>query len=348
MEWYGMISNDICLRSRKLKFNELAPLVQPCFSHNVAKSKATTVKKMFELITNYGDDEEKPYDLADATLRNYFNKGKINDLASKVWNRLDRIKFEQAIDSASDDARTSLATSIKGGNYTTKRVDRGTVAHVCADLFIEIISVATGQTAIKNKKSFPKTSKESKIDVRTGQHQSIEYIKDKNVIRVDGVDHPISPELADEGSCMTSELPYKSALYEIYTVKLGKKINDKNMKQEAPRNIISHFDRQQRGFNDAAWYEHSLRDTVADFDNQFSLLKQDAYDGIEETYYNDEYGNNGMKRLREVQDKIITITLDLSNLKNIDNILSNNIKKGLCHLMVNDQMIKSWVDIDED
>lgn len=343
-----MISNDICLRSRKLKFNELAPLIQPCFSHNVAKSKATTVKKMFELITNYGDDEEKPYDLADATLRNYFNKGKINDLASKVWNRLDRIKFEQAIDSASDDARTSLATSIKGGNYTTKRVDRGTVAHVCADLFIEIISVATGQTAIKNKKSFPKTSKESKIDIRTGQHQSIEYIKDKNVIRVDGVDHPISPELADEGSCMTSELPYKSALYEIYTVKLGKKINDKNMKQEAPRNIISHFDRQQRGFNDAAWYEHSLRDTVADFDNQFSLLKQDAYDGIEETYYNDEYGNNGMKRLREVQDKIITITLDLSNLKNIDNILSNNIKKGLCHLMVNDQMIKSWVDIDED
>ncbi len=142
------------------------------------------------------------------------------------------------------------------------------------------------------------------------------------------MDHPISPELADEGTGMTSELPYKSALYEIYTVKLGKKINDQNMKQEAPRNIASHFDRQQRDFNDAAWYEHSLRDTVADFDNQFSLLKKDAYDGIEETYYNDEYGNNGMKRLREVQNKIITITLDLSNLKNIDNILSNNIKKG--------------------
>lgn len=162
------------------------------------------------------------------------------------------------------------------------------------------------------------------------------------------MDHPISPELADGGSSMTSELPYKSALYEIYTVKLGKKINNQNMKQEAPKNIVSHFDRQQRDFNDAAWYEHSLRDTVADFDNQFSLLKQDAYDGIEETYYNDEYGTNGMKRLREVQDKIITITLDLSNLKNIDNILSNNIKKGLCHLMVNDKLIKSWVDINED
>lgn len=162
------------------------------------------------------------------------------------------------------------------------------------------------------------------------------------------MDHPISPELADEGTSMTSELPYKSALYEIYTVKLGKKINDQNMKQEVPRNIVSHFDRQQRDFNDAAWYEHSLRDTVADFDNQFSLLKQDPYDGIEETYYNDEYGNNDMKRLREVQNKIISITLDLSNLKNIDNILSNNIKKELCHLMVNDKLIKSWVDINED
>lgn len=331
-----------------MKFNELAPLVKPCFNHDIAKSKAKTVKKMFELITSYGQNEDKPYDLADVTLRNYFNNGKIDDLASKVWNRLDRIGFEQAIEDASDDARTTLATSIKNGRYTTKRVDRGTVAHVCTNLFIEIIGEAAGQIAIKNKKSFPKTSRESKIDIRTGQHQSIEYIKDKNVIRVDGVDHPISPELADEGSSMTSELPYKSALYEIYTVKLGKKINDQNMKQEVPRNIVSHFDRQQRDFNDAAWYEHSLRDTVADFDNQFSLLKQDAYDGIEETYYNDEYGNNGMKRLREVQDKIITITLDLSNLKNIDNILSNNIKKGLCHLMVNDKLIKSWVDINED
>ena len=109
---------------------------------------------MFELITNYKDNEEKPYDLADATLRNYFNNGKINDLAIKIWNHLDRIKFEQAINRASDDARTTLATSIKNGRYTTKRVDRGTVAHVCTDLFIGIIDEAAGQIAPKNKKSF--------------------------------------------------------------------------------------------------------------------------------------------------------------------------------------------------
>lgn len=235
-----------------MKFNELAPLVQPCFSHDVAKSKAKTVRKMFELITMYDSDEEKPYDLADVTLRNYFNNGKIDDLASKVWNRLDRIKFEQAIDSASDDARTSLATSIKDGHYTTRRVDRGTIAHVCTNLFIEIISEAAGQTTTKNKKSFPKTSRESKIDIRTGQHQSIEYIKDKNVIRVDGVDHPVPPELTNEESNIALELPYKSALYEIYTIKLGKQINDQNLKQEAPRNVVNHFERQQRDFNDAA------------------------------------------------------------------------------------------------
>ena len=302
---------------------------------------------MFKLITDYGPDEEQPYDIAEVTLRNYFNKGNIGDLASKVWKRINRTEFEETLKMASEDARTALANSIKEGNYTTKRVDRGTVARVCTDIFIEIIAEAAGQISIKNKKSFPVTKK-SKIDIRTGKHQSIEYIKDNNVIRVDGVDYPISPELADEGSSIASELPYKSALYEIYTIKLGKKINDQNMKQEAPRNIVNHFDRQQRDFNDAAWYEHSLRDTVADFDNQFSLLKQDAYEGIEETYYNDEFETDGMKRLREVQNKIITITLDLSNLKNIDNIFSNNIKKGLCHLMVNDKMIKSWVDINGD
>lgn len=334
------------VESRKLKFNELAPLIRPCFNHSIAKSKAKTVKKMFELITSYDPEEEKPYDLAEVTLRNYFNNGNISDLASNIWKHIDRIGFERAIEQASDDARTTLATSIKSKNYTNKRVNRGTVAHVCTDLFIDIINEAAGQKDIKNKKSFP-TTRESKIDIRTGQHRSIEYIKEKNVIRVDGIDYPISPELSSNGGSNITELPYKLALYEVYTIKLGKKINDRNLKQEAPHNIVKHFDRQQRDFNDAAWYEHSLRDTVADFDNQFSLLKQDAYDGIEETYYNDEYGNNGMKRLREVQNKIITITLDLSNLKNIDNILSNNIKKGLCHLMVNDKMIKSWVDINE-
>lgn len=333
--------------SGKLKFNELARLVRPCFSHEIAKSKAKTVKKMFELITNYGPNEEEPYDLAEVTLRKYFNSGKISDLASKIWKHLDRTKFEEAISKASLDARTVLANSIKSKNYTKKKVNRGTVAHVCTDLFIDIIGQAAGQISIKNKKGFP-SNRKSKIDIRTGQHQSIEYIKEKNVIRVDGIDYPISPELSDKGLNITIELPYKSALYEIYTIQLGKKIDDQNLNQEAPRSIITHFDRQQRDFNDAAWYEHSLRDTVADFDNQFSLLKKDAYDGIEETYFNDEYGNNGMKRLREVQGKIITITLDLSNLKNIDNILSNNIKKGLCHLMVNDKMIKSWVDINGD
>lgn len=329
-----------------MEFNELAPLIKPCFSHSISKSKAKTVKKMFELITNYDPDDVKPYDLADVTLRNYYNNGKISDLASKVWKHLDRTDFDRAISEASLDARTSLANSIKAGHYTEKRVDRGTVAHICTDLFIKIITEAAGQSTIKNKKSFP-TAMESKIDIRAGQHQSIEYIKEKNVLRVDGIDYPIPPELSDDDANIAIIFPYKSALYELYTSKLGKKINDKNFMREATSYEVHHFERQQRDFTDAAWYEHALRDTVDDFDYQFSLLKKDAYDGIEETYFNDEYGENGMKRLREVQSKITTITLNLSNLKNIDNILSNNIKKGLCHLMVNDGKIKSWVKIDE-
>ena len=36
------------------------------------------------------------------------------------------------------------------------------------------------------------------------------------------------------------------------------------------------------------------------------------------------------------------------NLKNIDNILGNDTKKGLCHVLVNDGKIKSWVKVDYD
>ena len=56
---------------------------------------------------------------------------------------------------------------------------------------------------------------------------------------------------------------------------------------------------------------------------------------------------NGCERLRQVLIKITSTTLDKSTLSHIKNLIGNLEKKGLCHLLVNDNVIHSWVNIDE-
>ena len=82
-----------------------------------------------------------------------------------------------------------------------------------------------------------------------------------------------------------------------------------------------------------------------DGENQFQILKEDAYEGIKETYFVENY-KNGNERLNAVMIKITSTTLDKSTLAHIKNLIGNKEKKGICHILVNDGVIVSWVDID--
>lgn len=331
-----------------MRFDELAPLVRPFFSAEVSKSKAKTARKMFYLITNYDEkDVNCPFhEFVDVTFRTYFNQGNVGKISKLIYKNLDKLKFRDLIDKASEDARQQLAEQIKNNGYAPKnvRVDRGTVAKVCTDLFIELINEAAGQKGKINKKSSPKNEKQ-KFDVRTGAHQFIEYEVDKNVIDVDGATYSVSPHLKSDVPDKTEILPYSKALFEAYSEKSQETIDVDNINSS---DYANHYRHQQQFFNEAAWYEHSLRDNVIDFENQYKLLKQDIFDGIEPVYSDEDFGTDGIKRLKEVHKQVVLIRLDRSNLKNIDNMLGNDTKKGLCHVLVNDKKIKSWVNADYD
>ncbi len=45
-------------------------MVKLFFRCNITKSKAKIVKKLFELISSYGPDEQNPYDFYDVTHKN--------------------------------------------------------------------------------------------------------------------------------------------------------------------------------------------------------------------------------------------------------------------------------------
>lgn len=87
------------------------------------------------------------------------------------------------------------------------------------------------------------------------------------------------------------------------------------------------------------------RETFSDGAKQFSTLKEDAFAGIEDAYY-DDY-STGYDRLKAVLERITTISLTKSALINLVGLIGNLEKKGICHILVNDDIIKSWVNIDE-
>ncbi|GFI60831.1 hypothetical protein IMSAG044_01727 [Lactobacillaceae bacterium] len=252
--------------------------------------------------------------------------------------------FRRWINGFSDNSREHIAIFLTEGLGLDEGLDSDSVSYFCTNLFSEIISDVTSGKNKENKNSSSKNEKQ-KFDVRTGAHQFIEYEVDKNVIDVDGDTYSVSPHLQGNVSEKTESLPYSKALFEAYSEKSQIKIDADNVDAS---NYAKHYRRQQRFFNEAAWYEHSLRDNVIDFDNQYELLKQDVYDGIEPVYSDEGFRNDGIKRLKEVHKQVVLIQLDRSNLKNIDNMLGNNTKKGLCHMLVNDNRIKSWVNVDYD
>ena len=85
-----------------------------------------------------------------------------------------------------------------------------------------------------------------------------------------------------------------------------------------------------------------ISEVYEDGENQFDILKEDAFDGIKTTYYDDF--DNGYRKLLEVLRKISDIQLTKSKLILIKNLIGNLERLGIVYILVNDEAIKSWVD----
>ncbi len=105
------------------------------------------------------------------------------------------------------------------------------------------------------------------------------------------------------------------------------------------------FDQQRKAYYSIESIVRGFRDVYDESDKQVQILKEEVYEGIYEVYMGDY--ENGCERLRQVLIKITSTTLDKSTLSHIKNLIGNLEKKGLCHLLVNDNVIHSWVNIDE-
>lgn len=212
---------------------------------------------------------------------------------------------------------------------------------MCAELFYRFID------AMASNKGYIDTTLPVHIDSYGNRYVTVEvstvYVKDGKLHVGDEV-LELPTALAPEKDIKPEEMPYVNALCAAYADALAQAVTP-DVIETLPGRYRRDFTSQRTSYYEAEWLHHSVRDVFDGGEEKFEALKKDAYDGIESTYLQDY--DNGYQRLQAVLDKITNTTLDTSSIDRIKSLMKNVHKKGICHILVNDGTINSWVDIDE-
>lgn len=258
--------------------------------------------------------------------------------ARTIKGRFSKVKFVDEFMNLEDDAKENLIEELAmyGVSCTLHDVDE-----VCAELFNQLIlALAEGRDCID-------TGVVSRVD-STGKKLidfplASAYVKDgKLCIGGETITLPIQLMLTEE--IAPHEQPYINALFEAYADALHRDAITKDDIDMLSTRHKTFFSNQRKAYYAAESIQRSVREVYGDGENQFRILKEDAFEGIQETYW----GNytDGLLRLNAVLEKITSTTLNKSALTHIVNLIGNLEKKGICHILVNDEAIQSWVNID--
>lgn len=103
-----------------------------------------------------------------------------------------------------------------------------------------------------------------------------------------------------------------------------------------------HFKRQRKDYFNADFVRHSTRGSSdAEGHGPFNDLQQEIHDGIIDVY-EDDY-DNGFERLKACLRQVPKVQVARSWINADDRWLSASVKKGVCHILVNDRVLKGWV-----
>lgn len=306
---------------------------------------ALFMKEPYSLREESLDDKDKYYPFSkksekSAANKMYSGERGIPELALRAVNsKLNKSRFLQEFADIPFDARQNLCKELAkhGVRCTTDNVDE-----TCADIFSGIVKAELRKLDGLEVNPFEGRNEVGEA-VPPVPIQPVRYV-DGFIHLPDGEVIKLSAALTPNKDINEAKLPYINALCEVYSEQLDEEITPKTA-GEMPENFKRHLERQRQAYFEAKSIQHSVRDTFADGERQFEALKDDAFDGIEMVYFDEDY-ETGYARLKDVLKKITDTELSKSNLVNIKGLLSNQSKKGICHILVDDERIRSWVNID--
>lgn len=325
-----------------MKFCELVQFMH----HNYEKTvnAAEFVKILTDAIL---DDEalekESPnplYKLAKSTLEAYY-KGRLpiaQKRASALAPRIDEAKFADFVNEYSFDALNHMSEKLAEYGFD---IDFSEVGQACANILAQIIRQRaeglSDDITVLNYRRMETGKKLKNIAPATIERRG-------NKLHISG-ETIIIHQLVVPDEIGTHELDYIRALYEAYAEKLNKKSFGADDIPSLPRRYAENYKEQRIAYYSALSIERSVRDAFDEGEDEFAKLKEDAWHGVNTTYWKDY--EDGYARLNAVLEKITSTTLDSSILSQIRNLIGNLEKKGICHILVNDGIIESWVNIDE-
>lgn len=160
-------------------------------------------------------------------------------------------------------------------------------------------------------------------------------------IRFGGRKIDLPTPIVPSNSIEPDEMTYIKELLSAYSDELKVKI-DTVKSLEAYKDYFSHLNRQRKDYYSAETIRRFVRDTLTD-SKQFDVLKDEVYDGIIDTH--EQRYDSGYKRLVDVLIQASKTTTSKSLLDSKLHCIGNSERKGICHMLVNDQKI-GWVNDD--
>ena len=249
-----------------------------------------------------------------------------------ICSRYDGIDFIEKIDNLYDENKLSLQKFLTKNMINVELEELGSAID---DILKQIIH---GLTKGNHDIDIKLTIHEPKSTIRNLVQNRI-YCENGRLI-IDGEMIELPVKLSDS-EIYDFEHGYISALCDAYAEVLQRDQVTVEDIENLPKKYRLNFYEQRKAYLSAESIQRSISEVYEDGENQFDILKEDVFGGIQTTYY-DDY-ENGYRRLVEVLKKISDIQLTKSKLMLIKNLIGNLERLGIVHILVNDETIPSWV-----
>ena len=258
--------------------------------------------------------------------------------AAALLPRMDEERFATFVNTCSYDALVNIGEKLAEFGFD---VDPYEVGAACANILAQTIR-RRAENKSDDITSLDYKRKESGIKLKDIAPATIERRGDKLHIcgEVITIHQALIPDTVD-----SQEMRYIKALCDAYADNLGRDSLEEKDIQSLPRRFSENFKEQRKAYYSALSIERSVRDVFDDGEDEFNQLKEDAWHGIGETYWQDY--KDGYTRLIAVLEKVTNTTLNASVLCQMRSLIHNLEKKGICHILVNEGTIDSWVARDE-
>ena len=253
--------------------------------------------------------------------------------AGFICSRYDGADFAEEIDNLYDADKDHLQTFLARRGNTVEIDELGSAMQDIMSQIFHGLSKGIRDVDIQLTIHEPRPSIKNLAENRI-------YFEDGRLI-IDGETIELPIQL-DESQIYEFESDYISALCNAYAEALSRDEVTVDDIPNLPRKYQANFYDQRKAYLSAESIQRSISEVYEDGENQFDILKEDAFFGIKTTYY-DDY-DTGYRRLLEVLKKVSDIQLTKSKLMLIKNLIGNLERLGIVHILVNDETIKSWVD----